>query len=205
MALLTQSVIHESIKAYEVDQKGRYGGLYSVEKIDLYRHAAVLIPMLEIECEWHILLTQRSESLVVHKGQVAFPGGARESQDTDLCYTALREMQEEIGIKPEDVIVFGHLGDMPVITGYLVRPYVGKIPWPYPLEISNDEVHSAFTIPLYWLADPHNRTLQFRSYAGREFPVIYFQPYNGYQLWGASAEMTLALLSALGLTDQGHK
>ena len=199
MAQLTQSVFQEAIKAYEIDHSRRYSGLYSVERIDLYRQAAVLIPVLEVECEWHVLLTQRSESLVQHKGQVAFPGGARENQDTDLCYTALREMHEEIGVKPQDVNVFGHLGDMPVITGFLVRPFVGKIPWPYPLEISNDEVHSVFTIPLQWLADPHNRTLQFRSYAGREFPVVFFEPYYGYQLWGASAEMTLALLSALGL------
>jgi 8-oxo-dGTP pyrophosphatase MutT (NUDIX family) len=133
---------------------------------------------------------------------VAFPGGARERQDKDLSHTALREVHEEIGVKPEDVHVFGHLGDMPVITGYLVRPYVGQIPWPYPLEISNDEVHSVFIIPLHWLANPRNRTLQFRSYAGREFSVIFFEPYDGYQLWGASAEMTLALLSALGLAAE---
>jgi 8-oxo-dGTP pyrophosphatase MutT (NUDIX family) len=199
MAQLTKSVLQESIKAYEVDHMQRYGDLLSTEVLDHYRRAAVFIPMLEIEREWYVLLTQRSHALVEHKGQVAFPGGARESQDPDLSYTALREMQEEIGVKPEDVSVFGHLGDMPVITGYLVRPYVGQIPWPYHLEISSDEVHSVFMVPLNWLADPHNRTLQFRSYAGREFPVIFFEPYNGYQLWGASAEMTLALLSALGL------
>jgi 8-oxo-dGTP pyrophosphatase MutT (NUDIX family) len=199
MAQLTKSDLHELIKAYEVDHTQRYGDLFSTEILDHYRRAAVLIPMLEIELEWYVLLTQRSHALVEHKGQVAFPGGARESQDTDLCSTALREMQEEIGVKPEDVDVLGHLGDMPVVTGYLVRPYVGHIPWPYSLEISNDEVHSVFMIPLYWLADPHNRTFQFRSYAGREFSVTFFEPYNGYQLWGASAEMTLALLSALGL------
>jgi 8-oxo-dGTP pyrophosphatase MutT (NUDIX family) len=198
---LTQSMIREMIQAYGVDHRQRYHGLYYIEKIDHYRHAAVMIPLLEIGREWHVLLTQRSESLVEHKGQVAFPGGARERQDTDLCYTALREMQEEIGVKPEDVGVFGHLGDMPVITGYLVRPYVGQIPWPYPLEISNDEVHSVFLIPLHWLANPHNRSIQFRSYAGREFPVIFFEPFDGYQLWGASAEMTLTLLSALGLAE----
>jgi 8-oxo-dGTP pyrophosphatase MutT (NUDIX family) len=199
MAQLTQSVIQELIQAYEFDHLRRYGDLYSAEKLDRYTRAAVMIPMLHIERDWHVLLTQRSEALVEHRGQVAFPGGAQESQDTNLSHTALREMQEEIGVKPEDVHVFGHLGDMPVITGYLVRPYVGQIPWPYPLEISMDEVHSVFTIPLKWLADPHNRTIQFRSYAGREFPVIFFQLYEGYQLWGASAEMTLALLSALGL------
>mgnify|MGYP001147229042 CR=1 FL=1 len=199
MLQLTQSMIQEAIQAYRVDHKQRYGDLFSVEILGQYRHAAVLIPMLEIEHEWHVLLTQRSQALVEHKGQVAYPGGARERHDKDLSHTALREVHEEIGVKPEDVYLFGHLGDMPVITGYLVRPYVGEIPWPYPLEISSNEVHSVFIIPLHWLANPRNRTIQFRSYAGREFPVIFFEPYNSYQLWGASAEMTLALLSALGL------
>jgi 8-oxo-dGTP pyrophosphatase MutT (NUDIX family) len=202
MLQLTQSMIREAIQAYRVDHKQRYGDLFSVEILGQYRHAAVLIPMLEIEHEWHVLLTQRSQALVEHKGQVAYPGGARDRQDKDLSHTALREVHEEIGVKPEDVHVFGHLGDMPVITGYLVRPYVGQIPWPYPLEISNDEVHSVFIIPLHWLANPRNRNIQFRSYAGREFPVIFFEPYTGYQLWGASAEMTLALLSALGLAAE---
>lgn len=204
MLQLTQSMIQEAIQAYGVDHTQRYGDLFSAEILGHYRHAAVLIPMLEIEREWHVLLTQRSQSLVEHKGQVAYPGGARERQDKDLYQTALREMQEEIGVEPEDVHVFGHLGDMPVITGYLVRLYVGQIPWPYPLEISNQEVDNVFKVPLGWLADPQNRTVQFRSYAGREIPVVYYKDYEGYQLWGASAEMTLGLISALGLAEEGH-
>jgi 8-oxo-dGTP pyrophosphatase MutT (NUDIX family) len=134
-----------------------------------------------------------------HRGQVAYPGGARDAQDNDLQETALREMQEEIGVNPEDVNVFGHLGDMPIITGYLVRPFVGQIPWPYPLEISSDEVESVFKVPLTWLADLNNHHVEYRSFAGREFPLILFEPFDGYRLWGASAEMTLALLSALRL------
>lgn len=198
---LTPNAIQAAIQAYEVDHTHRYGDLLAVEVLDNYRRAAVMIPMFVIDGEWHVLLTQRSHALVEHKGQVAFPGGAQEKMDKNLCHTALREMHEEIGVNPEDVVVFGHLGDMPVVTGYLVRPYVGQIPWPYTLKIFGEEVDSVFSAPLSWLANPHNRTIQFRSYAGREFPVIYFEPYNGYQIWGASAEMTLALLSALGLAE----
>jgi len=147
------------------------------------------------------LFTHRSESLVEHRGQVAFPGGAREHNDSDLAWTALREMYEEIGVKLHDVDVFGHLGDMPIITGFMVRPYVGKIPWPYPLKISGDEVESTFIVPLKWLVDPDHRTIRYKSFAGREFPVIYFDHFEGHQLWGFSAEMTLALLSALDLIE----
>ena len=199
MVNLTQHDIQRAVQAYEVDFRKRYGDLYTFDQLQNLRRAAVMIPLFEHEKEWHILLTQRSDTLEEHRGQVAFPGGAREKQDRDLCDTALREMYEEIGVNPQDVNVFGHLGDMPVITGYLVRPFVGQIPWPYDFSIFDDEVQSIFTVPVNWLADPNNRKVQFRSYAGREIPVIYFDHYGGYQLWGASAEMTLALLSALNL------
>lgn len=200
---LSRQDIKQAIQTYENDFRERYDHLFSKEVLDNMRRAAVMIPMLEIDQQWHILLTQRSESLIQHRGQVAFPGGAQETQDENLRQTALREMREEIGVDPQDVVVFGHLGDMPIVTGYLVRPFVGEIPWPYALDISSDEVNSVFRIPLRWLVDPKNRKHQFRSYAGREIPVVLFDHYDGYQLWGASAEMTLALLSALKLAKLG--
>jgi len=199
MPTITIDDIQRAVCAYQVDFQHRYGHLFSANELARLRQAAVMIPIFEHADEWHILFTQRSESLVEHRGQVAFPGGGREKDDGDLCQTALREMQEEIGVNPADVQVFGHLGDMPIITGYLVRPYVGQIPYPYPFEVSSDEVQSIFSIPIRWLADPKNFQVQYRSYAGREIPVIFFQFYDGYQLWGASAEMTLAFLSALNL------
>lgn len=63
------------------------------------------------------------------------------------------------------------------------------------------EVESAFIVPLNWLVDPNHITVQYCSYAGRELPVIFFDHFEGHQLWGASAEMTMALLEALGLVD----
>lgn len=201
MLNLSQDEIKQSVQSYEMDYFSRYGNLFSVNQLENLRRAAVIILLFEHEDQWHVLLTQRSESVVEHRGQVAFPGGAREEHDHDLQQTALREMQEEIGVNPQDVQIFGHMGDMPILTGYLVRLYVGQMPWPYSFNISNDEVQSIFTVPLCWLADPKNRKVQYRSYAGREYPVIFFDRYDRYQLWGASAEMTLALLSALNLIN----
>jgi 8-oxo-dGTP pyrophosphatase MutT (NUDIX family) len=200
MVHLNRSEIQQAIQAYQVDHTQRYSELYSPGELTRLRHAAVLLPMFMHEDEWHLLLTQRADSLEEHRGQVAFPGGGREQQDENLCETALREMHEEIGVRPADVHVFGHLGDLPVVTGYLVRPYVGQIPWPYAFNLANEEVHSIFSIPLAWLANPENHQVRYRSFAGREFPVIYFEHYDGYQLWGASAEMAMVLLSALNLT-----
>ena len=196
---LTQKEITEAVQSYEIQRERETVALFSSAEMKNIRAAAVIIPLLQHEGRWQVLLTHRSEALVEHRGQVAFPGGAREPQDEDLKSTALREMHEEIGVDPADVIVFGHLGDMSIITGYKVRPFVGQIPWPYELSLSDEEVESAFIIPLDWLVDPDHRTVEYRSYAGREFPVIFFDHFEGHQLWGASAEMTLSLLDALGL------
>lgn len=194
--------IQQAIKSYQIHREERFSNLFTSESPGNLRPAAVVIPLLVHEGHWHVLLTHRSEELVEHRGQVAYPGGASERADKDLQATALREMYEEIGIHPHDVRIFGHLGDMPILTGYLVRLFVGEIPWPYELAINPAEVESAFIIPLQWLVDPDHRTVQYRSYAGREFPVIFFDFYEGYQLWGASAEMTIALLDALNLVDK---
>jgi 8-oxo-dGTP pyrophosphatase MutT (NUDIX family) len=161
--------------------------------------AAVLMPLFKMDQEWHLLLTQRSQNLVQHRGQVAFPGGAHESGDADLEATALREMDEEIGLSTGDVEVLGHLGDIPAVTGFMVRIFVGQIPWPYPLTVNSKEVESVFSIPLAWLAEPRNRSLQYREYAGQRLPVVYYDLYQGRQLWGLSADMTIALLDALAL------
>jgi len=201
MLNLTSEEISQVLSAYQIQQHNRFDELFSSDKLKNYRQAAVLIPLLETEGRWHVLLTRRSQELVEHRGQVAFPGGAREWDDENLQWTALREMNEEVGVEPHDVQILGSLGDMPIITGYMVRLFVGEIPWPYELTVNTDEVESAFVVPLDWLADPQHRTIKYRSYAGREIPVIFFDLYQDYQLWGASAEMTLALLSALKLSD----
>jgi 8-oxo-dGTP pyrophosphatase MutT (NUDIX family) len=197
----SHKAIQEAVDAYRIQQYQRFSERFSITELEKLRHAAVIIPLLVNEGRWHVLLTHRSQELVEHRGQVAFPGGARERADVDLQATALREMYEEIGVHPRDVQVFGRLGDMPILTGYCVRLFVGMIPWPYQLKLNPDEVESAFIVPLEWLVDPNHRTVQCRSYAGREFSVIFFDLYEGHQLWGASAEMTMALLEALNLVD----
>ncbi len=197
MRQLTGDFIRERLSENNNPFSKRLQEMWSHLDLGHLRPAAIMMPLLEYRGHWHLLLTHRSEKMAEHRGQVAFPGGAQEQGDPDLAWTALREMQEEIGVAPKDVQIFGHLKDMPIITGYCIRPFVGEIPWPYPLEISKTEVESVFIVPLHWLVDPDHRTIKFHSFAGREFPVIYFDHFEGHQLWGASAEMTLALLHIL--------
>lgn len=166
--------------------------------------AAVLMPLLKKADAWELLLTRRTETLLEHSGQVAFPGGRCDPGDKGPEEAALREAREEIGIHPKDVKILGRLSRFLTVTNYLVHPVVGVIPWPYPLVISEVEVSRAFTIPIKWLADPQNHYLRQRSLPGSKAKLtsIYFRTYNGEVLWGASAGFTLRLIDIL--TAQGE-
>lgn len=164
------------------------------------RHAAILIPLFCMDCVWHVLFTRRTDTVQDHKGQVSFPGGVMEPQDMDLVTTALREADEEIGLKPENVLVVGKLGEMQTVSGYLITPIVSVIPWPYPFITSPEEVSRIFSIPLEWLAESSHHeertvTLGDKIIEG----VVFFQNYDGELLWGLTARITLELLHAVKL------
>lgn len=161
--------------------------------------AAVLVPFVRKGGDWHLVFTRRNVELPEHSGQVAFPGGRADPDDTSPEQTALREAQEEIGLDPADVHILGRLRDFLTITNYCVTPVVGVIPWPYRFHLAHQEVSRVFTIPLDWLADPRNHEIQQRTLPPpfEPLPVIYFRPYDGEVLWGASARLTLNLLNIL--------
>jgi len=166
--------------------------------------AAVLVPLLEDGGEWHLLFTLRTENVETHRGQVSFPGGRLEPGDADPVAAALREAQEEVGLRPDDVQVIGNLDSLMTVTQYLITPIVGIIPWPYPLRPDANEVAAVFHIPLGWLADPSNLQSSLRQpiAGGRPVPVYSYRPYQGHRLWGASARITLDLLRLAGLRPE---
>ena len=164
------------------------------------RPASVLMPLLQVEGEWHLLYIRRTANLKdPHSGQVAFPGGAKDPGDNSVLDTALREAREEIGIEPTSVRVLGAMHDFVTVTGYRVTPIVGAIPWPSPLQLAEHEVSRAFTIPLDWLAQKENRQEVLRELPAPfdPVPVIYYKPYDGEILWGASARFTQRLLEII--------
>lgn len=161
--------------------------------------AAVLMSLLRIGSTWHLLFTRRTERVDHHKGQVSFPGGACEPGETMPEQTALREAEEEIGLRPSDVRLLGRLNTLVTISSYRVAPVVGLIPWPYVFRISNFEVERLFTMPLDWLARRENRWEFYRP--DTMLPVVAYHPYDGELLWGATARMTLDFLRTIGLTD----
>ena len=159
--------------------------------------AAVLIPLLWQDDEWHLLFTRRTDKVESHKGQVSFPCGACDEGETTPEETALREANEEIGIDPQKVRVLGKIMNMITITSFRVTPVVGIIEWPIVLHLGKDEVERVFTIPLNWLAEKTNRW-EF-SMPGRNRSLIVYHPYDGELLWGATARMTVDFLKVLDL------
>ena len=164
------------------------------------RPAAVLVPLLQREGQWHLLFIQRAHhDHDPHSGQVSFPGGRHEDADGSFVETALRETHEEIGLPPSEVVVWGSLPTVRTASNYLVFPVVGRVPWPYPFRPAPYEVDHIFTVPLAWLARPEHLTVQWRHPQGSHpgIPVFYFLPYKGRVIWGATARIILLLLAAL--------
>ena len=163
------------------------------------RDAAVLIPLVCCHDEWHLLYTRRTDLVQNHKGQVAFPGGSVEEMDEGREDTALRETEEEIGIDRKQVEILGRLWEMPTITGFAITPVVGVMAWPVSLTLSLGEVSRAFLVPLRWLADRTNlEEVEITFPDGRQDKVIYYYPFDGEKIWGATARITLNFLKVIG-------
>jgi 8-oxo-dGTP pyrophosphatase MutT (NUDIX family) len=159
--------------------------------------AAVLIPATFFQGEWHLLYTRRTDTLNDHSGQVSFPGGQCDPEDETPEKTALREAEEEIGLKPQDVEVLGRVNEVVTVTHYEITPIVGTFPFPYSFLVSTVEVGRVFTMPLNWLANPRNYW-QFQ-HPKAHHPTIAYHPYDGELLWGATARITLNFLKAIKL------
>lgn len=157
--------------------------------------AAVLLPLTQVNGEWHLLFTRRTERVQSHKGQVSFPGGACDEGETMPEQTALREAEEEVGLRPADVKVLGRLSQLITVTSFRVSPIVGVIPWPYTFKVAGIEVARVFTIPLLWLSD-RNNYWEF-PFGGSDRSLIAYHPYDGELLWGATARMTVTFLKTI--------
>jgi len=161
--------------------------------------AAVLVPLFLDGGEWNLLYTRRTDSVDVHRGQVAFPGGRIEPDDRSPAEAALRESEDEIGLRPPDVRVLGQLNPLITVTQFVVTPVIGVIPWPYPLRPNHKEVARCFGVPISWLAEPANLEVQSRQplVPGLSVQVYYFKPYEQEVIWGVTARITKSLLDLL--------
>jgi len=177
------------------------------EKLDLskFREAAVLVPIVLQDDVPHLLFTERSQVVEHHKGQICFPGGARDACDNHLYQTALRETEEEVGLNASNIILLGKLPLEFTPSYYKIQPFVAVIkPFAFDeLRYANDEIASVFLTPLSHFADPDKLTLINKDFFGHSLQVPYFE-HPTHSIWGATGRMIINLLKAMHITS-AHK
>jgi 8-oxo-dGTP pyrophosphatase MutT (NUDIX family) len=163
------------------------------------REAAVLVAITR-RAEPGVLLTVRREHLRTHAGQVAFPGGRIDADDPSTAAAALREAEEEIGLPPRLVELWGTADPYRTITGYRVTPVLGSVPPDLSLTPHEGEVADLFEAPLAFLLDPANQRAVEVEYRGRMRP--YYQiDWQGRRVWGATAAMLVNLTRRLHASE----
>ena len=158
--------------------------------------AAVLIPLIEHASGTTVLLTQRTDHLNDHAGQISFPGGRVEPDDEGPVATALRETEEEIGLDRNRVEIMGGLDVYETGTGFSVTPVVGLVAPGFTLRLDALEVAEAFEVPLDFLLHPANHRRHSRVFDGVE-RHFYAMPYGTRFIWGATAGMLVNLYDRL--------
>ena len=163
--------------------------------MDPPRPAAVLIPIV-LRDELMVLLTQRTDTLSSHAGQIAFPGGRIDDTDVDAEAAALREAHEEIGLAAHFVEPVGYLDGYRTGTGYSITPLVGLVRPGFQLQLAPGEVADAFEVPLSFLMSVANHQRQERQWRGRQ-RAFWAMPFGERFIWGATAGMLKNLYDRL--------
>ena len=158
--------------------------------------AAVLLLVVNRAGGPAVVFTQRTADLADHAGQISFPGG-RAQADESPERTALREAQEEVGIDPGAVEVLGELPDYHTSTGYRVRPVVGWAEPPVAYSPDPREVADVFEVPLAFLLDEANHRHESAYYRGR-LRKYWAMPWRGRFIWGATAGMLVTFQRIVG-------
>ncbi|XP_003791360.1 peroxisomal coenzyme A diphosphatase NUDT7 isoform X2 [Otolemur garnettii] len=165
-----------------------------------YTKYSILLPLLAKEGKLHLLLTTRSEKLRRSPGEVCFPGGKCEPTDQDDIATALREAQEEVGLRPGQVEVVCRLVPCLFDKYSLITPVVGFIDHNFQAQPNPDEVKQVFLVSLDYFLHPRVYRQNCINFSGHSFLTHYFEymnPEDGatYQIKGLTAK--LAVLVAL--------
>jgi len=160
------------------------------------RPAAVLVPLVDHPEGMSVLLTQRTAHLSAHAGQISFPGGRIEDADPDAVAAALRETEEEVGLPRERVDVVGRLDTYVTGTGFEIAPIVGIVMPPVAISIDPFEVAEAFEVPLAFFLDRRNHQRIERD-MGAHNRSYYVLPYQGRNIWGATAGILVNLAEVL--------
>jgi 8-oxo-dGTP pyrophosphatase MutT (NUDIX family) len=155
-----------------------------------YRHAGVLLPLLEEEGVCKVLFTQRTDHVEHHKGQISFPGGRVEDGDRTIEETALRETHEEIGLSKEKIEILGRIDDaLTVASNYIIHPVVGWVASVDGLAVNPAEVARVITAPLSLFCRAGSEKKWYSvTYQGATYETVAFE-YGDHIIWGATARV----------------
>jgi len=170
--------------------------LYSIINGKKYRNSAVLIPLISYNQDIQIILTQRSNNLPSHAGQISFPGGKVDLKDESPVDTAYREANEEIGLSREKIEHLGYLDITTTGTNFMILPVVASISSNFVPKLNNDEVESLVYLPLNFIADTNNLKLMNKEINGEDRTFFVYE-YDNYFIWGATARLLKALSERL--------
>ena len=148
--------------------------------------SAVLLLIYEENGNICFMLTERTQTVEHHRGQISLPGGAQEP-DENLSDTALRETEEELGILVDNIKILGALTPLFVsITGFMIYPFIGVITVPLNVIPEPSEVAAVFSVNMNDLINDTNMKTESRILRGYDVDIPYFS-LSGHKVWGATA------------------
>lgn len=170
--------------------------------------SAVLIPLVQVEGEWHVLFEVRSLTMRKQPGDISFPGGRIDPTDASPMDAAIRETHEELGIDPTAIHVLGQMSVFIPTSSLVVYPFVATIDHHQTYSFNPDEVKETFTIPVQWLLDhkPYVHMVPVQPMPMEDFPYDkivngseyqwrarmmeeWFYDYEQYTIWGLTARI----------------
>jgi 8-oxo-dGTP pyrophosphatase MutT (NUDIX family) len=161
------------------------------------RSAGVLVPLRVSGGVVTVTLERRTGRVPHHKGQICFPGGSRDPGDRDLLATALREAEEEMGIRGADVELLGAMEPVPTVTGFCIQPFVARIPRDARFHLDGFEVAETFDAPLSAFTDFSRYRAAATTFLGKPY-MVYFLDYDRFTIWGATARILHSLAELAG-------
>jgi 8-oxo-dGTP pyrophosphatase MutT (NUDIX family) len=158
--------------------------------------AAVLVLLERGVDGYRVVFTKRTQLVDTHKGEVSFAGGMRDPEDADDIATALREAEEEIGVRRTDVTVLGDLDPLVTVTGFRVTPIVGAVDPDYAYRANPFEVERVLRVPMAHLRDPSTWFEDLRTWRG-EVHRLRSCRFGDDIIWGATSRMLQSFLAAV--------
>lgn len=178
--------------------------------------SAVLIPLVQVNEEWHVLFEVRSLTMRKQPGDISFPGGRIDPTDASPVDAAIRETHEELGVDPSSIRILGQMSAFIPTSSFVVYPFVGIIDDHLTHQLNKVEVEKIFTIPVNWLLDhqPYKHMVPMQPQPLTDFPYDkiangiqyqwrprsieeWFYDYEEYTIWGLTARVLKHFIDTL--------